>query len=54
VQVKAFDWQEISGYYDEMAYKNGTFKKLPVYGTSFDKIPSNEEMFGLWSLLLHL
>ena len=47
-QVKSFDWQEISGYYDETAYRNGTFKKLPVYGTSFDKIPSNEEMFALW------
>ena len=47
-QVKSFEWREISGYYDETAYKNGTFKKLPVYGTSFDKIPSNEEMFALW------
>lgn len=46
--IKTFDWQEISGYYDEAAYGNGKFSSLPVREIGFSDIPSNDEMFKLW------
>lgn len=46
--VKSFDWQEVSGYYDEMAFKDGSKVSLPAYRVRFEDIPSADEMFNLW------
>jgi len=46
--IKSFDWQEISGYYDEMAFKDGSKVSLPAYRVNFEDIPSADAMFNLW------
>jgi len=46
--IKSFGWQEVSGYYNETAFKNGSFASLPLRNIGFKDIPSSDEMHALW------
>jgi len=36
--IKSFGWQEVSGYYNETAFKNGSFASLPLRNIGFKDI----------------